>query len=1569
MTKDAAQDASQQFVAEMTKLMMKADEAAIQPPIPIQISKQDNISPTKVSIPLSPSTLKLLKPEPVQNASVQFIISQPAEDREFPDQISFGPETLVSYNSEQELVSIHLPVEDSSFVDNVEDVSVSMRFLNNIPNMQKQCKGLAQAVAQNKISQKVLTRMNSILDIVKNATIIDSVHLLQLMRKKEESLPEMICRKSMMTLCGKLAADNFLKVIEMELKSEKKTVKTIFFGEPNVSFDMRCWHSIIEEQKILHFVPFHRRVQPDNSSPRKLESLPSNLSIVSKSSVASEEFGPQSKRFDNFPKFMKMKLFHEFLYYLIYAYPPNYKKIPISKVIEVWKKENPKILEYEDINENITNCYSSEISWKMFVSPLNQQREYGDGWALLRDILHRIPLILFVKFSRMGQDAPELNGYLSHPIKCNYLLHFLPGKLREQLLQGRKYVFVIQDLCKKLCFLGLLQFGPARTKEVDQTYIYLNRKASLWDTTSSDEGYLEITDKEYPVISFSFGAPENVTDYWNHMYQISLNTKLDKKSAAIGKSIEVEQLSSKPELQAALRVQTPSSAPLNDNGFLPGDHKGAAGLDKAFLAHLKRSWTRALVSEKTRRVRKKPHVSETVVAKSVKQRMKKKKPSVVKEIAAKIKHKTISAAQSKFKGKSSVTGLSTQSRTIKKNDNISLIRKRESLAQDAVDNAAMKLMRTMRVRWSEIEDKTLLLIKVALKFAFSLGAQSVHYVNASIFRDILHWRTDKALNKTSKACSRRVQYLIKQKPLFKEQIALYHEELRANSEFTLKYKNLAERLREIYPPEQVYHAVKIHIVEMVHRMHQIFYKQYWNNKLAANEEIPYDLPNDYNELIKKYTITNPANTLIDQKYLEPLTRKDAEVSMLMSLIHSAVCCNQDKNSYLHQLFEVYKKFSDENLSAAVSMLKRAMVISINKKNKSKDKSILPYAFSPFHLSTRYNTQMMSVHVPVELCDEYLKAIKTISDSNGPYQINNLNCGWVFMLAEMINSGKIALTYDKADKLVMVDPALQKKSNFDTISDNYIKMINQKQLDGGKQKKTVKFQPDDIIDESYLYSDDPIEIFLKINSLYLHAFCILQALINDEEIQIETWTISEGGECNVNQCIVADENNFDVNVRKIACDVTEIVNEIIQNSLEINRDRKIVTKQNFISFFDDAICKHWSGSEEKNRKDFCGKVMQRWKKLSTDALLERIQILATEPGLEEDSWLSEYEKISRKPEEDVMLDDELDSTVDQIKHSKMFHQLKDLNIPNRPSSDSFVVNLSTIYADVIEPGKKIVIQGNEFNQVLLPFSEDERADFVEKILADVKFKPEDLEESKELLDELRLLGITNTLEIMQISELLTFVESKAQMGAKADEILDMFNDKNRLQREMEILIKIKFVIRVGVVETRFIHKEFAPFWLIDTFFNSRDSDKVQEEQMPVDDLPAKRAKLDFDEPSTSTAADIITTIGATNETKKSPMIRKAIRLRPSPWIRVNGTLNRRVIDKWLGTILNYLSINPGVYLSELINKFNILTPFDLRWLCEILQIIGCAQMFTISEPEIDLFSSGETTFGKFLISFF
>lgn len=64
------------------------------------------------------------------------------------------------------------------------------------------------------------------------------------------------------------------------------------------------------------------------------------------------------------------------------------------------------------------------------------------------------------------------------------------------------------------------------------------------------------------------------------------------------------------------------------------------------------------------------------------------------------------------------------------------------------------------------------------------------------------------------------------------------------------------------------------------------------------------------------------------------------------------------------------------------------------------------------------------------------------------------------------------------------------------------------------------------------------------------------------------------------------------------------------------------------------------------------------------------------------------------------------------------------------------------------------------------------------------------------------------------------------------------------------------------------------------------------------------------------------------------------MRVNPWIRVNGGLNRRVLDKWLGSILTHCIANPGSTVLKICQRFNLQQPIHIRLLLEVSLLICC-----------------------------
>lgn len=185
--------------------------------------------------------------------------------------------------------------------------------------------------------------------------------------------------------------------------------------------------------------------------------------------------------------------------------------------------------------------------------------------------------------------------------------------------------------------------------------------------------------------------------------------------------------------------------------------------------------------------------------------------------------------------------------------------------------------------------------------------------------------------------------------------------------------------------------------------------------------------------------------------------------------------------------------------------------------------------------------------------------------------------------------------------------------------------------------------------------------------------------------------------------------------------------------------------------------------------------------------------------------------------------------------------------------------------------------------------------------------------------------------------------------------------------MKILQKMRLLLRTGVNQIVFVHWNFASLWLIDTYnvlraekeslpkLNKRDIKK----NMDCEPVP-KKVKLDEVLPSTSHAPtarlQVIQEKQLTKDAEEIFNNRERFKIRPYPWIRINGSLNRRVFDKWLGVLLLHLSTSCGALLKDLNKKFNGLMLFDLRYLLEVLQELGCVEIKCYVEPKVTLFSS-------------
>ncbi|XP_011859735.1 PREDICTED: general transcription factor 3C polypeptide 1-like [Vollenhovia emeryi] len=343
-----------------------------------------------------------------------------------------------------------------------------------------------------------------IIETVKEHQVIDDTAKLMKMiykEEKDENYVVKIDKKSLIRLLQKLAKDNLVKNIKSTLSANGREKNLMFICDPNIDTDHTVIKSAVEQAKVKFCllasqkakvvskktVDKHDKVdKADKTSSGSKEQLQELNKTASKLRSANYKYDAKAgKRYGLSPKFIRMRTMHVLLFYPVYDHPG---------VPKLSQQEQVKILKFngyeidDDLVQEFSTIYNSEVSWKMFIPPLPKHSGWPEGWTLMCDVLLGLPLSIFTKIHNITFQIPELEHYLSHPIRKHYLVKNLPVTIRNTFLQARKYIFNIHDTITRLGYIGLVQFGPQRLKDKDQVFIYVNRRTELMDTTSSAPG-------------------------------------------------------------------------------------------------------------------------------------------------------------------------------------------------------------------------------------------------------------------------------------------------------------------------------------------------------------------------------------------------------------------------------------------------------------------------------------------------------------------------------------------------------------------------------------------------------------------------------------------------------------------------------------------------------------------------------------------------------------------------------------------------------------------------------------------------------------------------------------------------------------------------------------------------------------------------------------------------------------------------------------------------------------------------------------------------------------------------
>lgn len=492
----------------------------------------------------------------------------------------------------------------------MQDISIEVDELDHVPGMSRQLEGYKRCGtdlnAHQKYSTRTLKRVNFVIQTVQqNLVLGDLSKLLKLIMTEEtrQGHNDRICKKSLVRILGKVVIDGYIKLFQVSLRYKTKSRSILLVCDPSIDRDHTMIKSFLD-QAVLKFIVNLRPPKP-REKPRTIMDA-NNLNPIN---VVKYGFSP---------KFIRMKILHDFLFYLIYTYPEESKSVAKEEAIAEWKWTTGCADAAELLSE-MSTVYTTEIGWKMFVPPMFKHRDMRDGWALYGDILIRMPLSIFIKIYNLTENIAEVEEVMAHPIRKHYLLKDLSPALQEKLIQNRKYIFRIDEIVKHLCYVGLVQYGPQQLKDKEQVFLYLNRKASLLNTVTSNPGYFKVSRKEYERFRYEFRTQDDLEKYWSDLWTICHHTRLGINKQ--GSVRDVEKLESKPAMVRSTAARENDEAAERDDGHIPGDNLGAGGYDSAMFAHIKKNWVFSTVKKKSP-----PH---PLTVKSMKAKLDKIKPRSV----------------------------------------------------------------------------------------------------------------------------------------------------------------------------------------------------------------------------------------------------------------------------------------------------------------------------------------------------------------------------------------------------------------------------------------------------------------------------------------------------------------------------------------------------------------------------------------------------------------------------------------------------------------------------------------------------------------------------------------------------------------------------------------------------------------------------------------------------------------------------------------------------------------------------------------------------------------------------
>uniref|UniRef100_A0A8C6NY38 Ral transcription factor IIIC subunit 1 n=1 Tax=Nothobranchius furzeri TaxID=105023 RepID=A0A8C6NY38_NOTFU len=576
---------------------------------------------------------------------------------------------------------------------------------------------------------RVLKRKNLIVEAVRSSRIITGLYELQkkiIEEEQKDGLNSKCCKKTILRLVNSLSREGLVKMYTTTVIQDKITRKIDLIVHPSV--------------------------QPEDESVKQIiEQIRFKISIPG-----------LGKRLGFQPKMQRLRAIHTFLWYLIYGHPQKSSSTECKSAnttsLDPNGSSSDTNLPDGQAQQDLKETESSDDSWRRFVPPVRQHEDFSSGWASVGDVLLCMPLSIFLQFTQINYKVDGLEELVNDPMKQHYLVSSLPPKMQRELLYRRKYILMFNENLQRLVYMGLLQFAPTeRFKDKDQMFVYLKRNATIVDTTSTEPHYWQVSeppDKPFERRSYTLNTADDVESYWFDLMCVCLNTPLGTQThrhESIWKRCVLDQTENNI-----------CSIEVCDDGSIPGDGKGAAGLDSEFFGHLKRNWlwTSHLLLNK-RVFNHSKYQFNMLLHKSIEPLF---NLCCLVYFDNQVGIEPVSRIQQGIGGKGQKRTKVRKEVVKTKNEKLTKCvfcpkePKPRAPAHDEADHRALKMMTKRRVYWTIQEDSVIMLCAVA---SYLLNSKVKVYVPYCIVRDLLHAEFQISEDKTSLAVGRRTKYILK----------------------------------------------------------------------------------------------------------------------------------------------------------------------------------------------------------------------------------------------------------------------------------------------------------------------------------------------------------------------------------------------------------------------------------------------------------------------------------------------------------------------------------------------------------------------------------------------------------------------------------------------------------------------------------------------------------------------------------------------------------------------------------------------------------------------------------------